>query len=97
MTIKRVILKALLLTMLLNDKTNASEIEARKISAGEEAPYGGILMPPAQFMFFDSEVAACRKLQAEPPPCVAETDYKGLATVGVFSFSLGALLGAFAK
>jgi hypothetical protein len=68
---------------------------ARKISLGEEAPYSGVVIPAEQFMFMDSEMAACTYLQSHPAPCEEETDLKGMLTVGLFSFSLGALVGLF--
>lgn len=94
---KKIIVKILLLTILLENKTIASEIEARKINAGEEAPWGGIIMPPEQFQFIDSELAACKYIADHPQPCPADSDFKDSITIGIFGFSLGAIAMLFVK
>lgn len=92
--IKSLIVKILILSLLFETQTNAG-IEARKISAGDEAPWGGVIIPPEQFQFIDAELASCTYLKSHPEPCQQETDLKGMFTVGLFSFSIGALVGLF--
>lgn len=80
---------------MLSTTSRADIQNAKKISAGEEAPWSGVILPFEQVMFLDSELAACGYLKDHPAPCEEETDLKGMVTVGLFSFSLGALVGLF--
>lgn len=77
--------------MILLSTTQTDAYEIKKISLGEEAPYSGVLVPIEDFMSQESDLKACSYLADHPSPCEEETDYKGMVTVGMFSFSLGAL------
>ncbi len=82
----------LLLAMLLTIHGRASAFDgATKIAMGDPAPYNGVVVSYEQFMFIDSELAGCKYLKRNPPPCEDNPDLMGMVTVGLFSFSLGAL------
>jgi len=66
----------------------------RILNADEPAPYFGVLVPANRYKEKEADLNAFRYIKDHPPICEDDTDIKDSITIGLFSFSLGALVGA---
>lgn len=62
-----------------------------KINTLDPAPFSGILVSPTRYNSYQADLKVLEYIQDHPPPCEEGIEYGALATVGIFSFSLGVL------